>query len=186
VQPPPAVSHRDETCGHGNRPRPRHGIWIRRQRQDHRTDRRKRHDPDQQDGEQEQVGTDELEEFPHRASIGENVRPQQITRLNELEEQLTDLFSEECRPAEWRKAVKEPERKEAWTQKKVALSTVQLIGRIQNVLRDVRRTDSGTGDTQTGETGRTETRNTTADLKRVSPKLRKEAEELLRKHEKVH
>jgi len=108
------------------------------------------------------------------------MRPQQITRLKELEEQLADLFSGECKPEEWREANKDPERREAWMQKKVALATVQLIGRIQNVLRDVRRADSGTA--QIGD----ETGNPPADLKRVSPKLRKDAEALLRKHEKVH
>lgn len=111
------------------------------------------------------------------------MRPQQITRLTELEEQLIDLFSEECKPDEWRAAKAGYSRDEALKQKKVALATMQLVGRVQNTLRDVGR--SGAGD-DPGERARQVAQPAAPDLKRVSPKLRKEAEALLKQHEKIH
>lgn len=114
------------------------------------------------------------------------MRPEQITKLVELEEQLVDLFTFECKPAEWKKAIAEPARKEAHLQKKVALATMQLIGRIQNSLRDLRANDGDTPARGKGgerEDGDDETQST---LKRVPAGLRKEAAALLKKHGKPH
>lgn len=110
------------------------------------------------------------------------MRPEQITKLAELEEQLVDLFTYECKPAAWRAAEKDPQRGEAYKQKKVALSTMQLIGRIQNSLRDLRANESDTPqprrEREDGETAVT--------LKRASTATRKAAEALLKKHGKPH
>lgn len=113
------------------------------------------------------------------------MRPEQITKLVELEEQLVDLFTYECKPAAWRAAEKDPDRGEAYKQKKVALSTMQLIGRIQNSLRDLRASDGDTprGKTSEREDGETDTAVT---LKRVPAGLRKEAQALIKKHGKPH
>lgn len=112
------------------------------------------------------------------------MRPQQIKRLSDLEEQLIDLFSEECKPDEWKKAKEEPARGEAYKQKKVALATMQLVGRVQNTLRDVGRSDRDADDS--GRPVGQDAQPAAPDLKRVSPKLRKEAEALLKQHEKIH
>ena len=112
------------------------------------------------------------------------MRPEQITQLAKIEEQLIDLFAGECKPDEWREARAGSARDEALKQKKVALATMQLVGRVQNTLRDVRRGDGGTDNP--GEMAGQDTPNAAPDLKRVSQKLRKEAEALMKQHEKVH
>jgi hypothetical protein len=71
------------------------------------------------------------------------MRPDQITNLNSIEEQLVDLFKQECTPEEWKKAA---DQKAAYLEKKNASATINLIARIQNVLRDIRREGPSDGD----------------------------------------
>ena len=73
------------------------------------------------------------------------MRPEQITELGQLEEQLIDLFKLECTPKKWREAVSLNDKELAMREKKVALATMQIVGRVQNSLRDVRAGGS-TGD----------------------------------------
>lgn len=111
------------------------------------------------------------------------MRPEQIDTLNSLEEQLVDLFSAECKPAEWRKATAGSARENALREKKVALATMQLVGRIQNSLRYL-RTGDGRGETPDPDRGEREEAQQV--LKRVPAGLRKEAQALLKKHGKPH
>jgi len=73
------------------------------------------------------------------------VRPEQIERLVRLEEQLVDVFGEECQPATWPDTSTAQNRGDRYWFKKNALATLTLVGRIQTVLRDARG-DGGSGE----------------------------------------
>lgn len=71
------------------------------------------------------------------------MRPEQVTSLVALEEQLVDVFADECKPGEWPTMKDVQSRGDRYWHKKNALATLTLVGRIQTVLRDA-RTDGGT------------------------------------------
>ncbi len=73
------------------------------------------------------------------------MRPEQIKRLADIEEQLVDVFAAECKPEEWPTMEDKASRGDRYWHKKNALATLAIVGRIQTVLRDVRAGD-GTGD----------------------------------------
>lgn len=73
------------------------------------------------------------------------MRPEQITRLVEIEEQLLDVFVSECKPKKWPGMTKSEDRGDRYWHKKNALATLTIVGRIQTVLRDA-RTDGGQGE----------------------------------------
>lgn len=110
------------------------------------------------------------------------MRPEQITELGALEEQLIDLFKAECTPAKWRNAVSLNDKEIAMREKKVALATMQIVGRVQNSLRDVRVGGGEQADTKPpADAGDGDEKN--ADIARVE----RNAKALLKKHGiKVH
>jgi len=79
------------------------------------------------------------------------MRPEQITTLVSLEEQLVDVFSAECKPGEWPDMKTAQSRGDRYWHKKNALSTLTLVNRIQTVLRDLRTSEGGTGEQGKGE-----------------------------------
>lgn len=101
------------------------------------------------------------------------MRPEQITTLSSLEEQLVDLFAHECRPKEWRAVKNLDERDAAYKEKKVAMATVQLVGRIQNVLRDLR-------DVELGPKG--ETSDEDDAVEREAARLERQGRAVLKRH----
>lgn len=66
------------------------------------------------------------------------MRPEQIDRLVGLEEQLVDVFTDECKPKAWPGMKDTQSRGDRYWHKKNALATLTLVGRIQTVLRDAR------------------------------------------------
>jgi hypothetical protein len=109
------------------------------------------------------------------------MRPEQVTALVALEEQLVDLFSAECKPGEWPDMKTVQSRGDRYWHKKNALATLTLVGRIQTVLRDA-RTDGGAA----GEEGKGEPRSGDgeASIEREAAALEKQGVALLRRHEK--
>lgn len=75
------------------------------------------------------------------------MRPEQITQLATLEEQLIDVFVKECQPKKWPGMANAGDRGDRYWFKKNALSTLTLAARIQTVLRDG-RADGGAGETK--------------------------------------
>ena len=108
------------------------------------------------------------------------MRPEQITTLNALEEKLVDLFTFECHPEEWRKVKSKEERETAYREKKVAMATVQLVGRIQNVLRDLRDADTGDPKRPPGEG--TPEREPDDLVEREALRLEREGRAVLKRH----
>jgi hypothetical protein len=111
------------------------------------------------------------------------MRPDQITNLNSIEEQLVDLFKQECTPEEWKKAA---DQKAAYLEKKNASATINIIARIQNVLRDVRR--DGVGEESGNSKGEPRAPVDPADeLEREAAALARQGRAVLKKHGvKVH
>lgn len=66
------------------------------------------------------------------------MRPEQVERLAKIEEDLVDIFTTECEPKKWPGMASAQERGDRYWHKKNALSTLQLVNRIQSVLRDAR------------------------------------------------
>lgn len=73
------------------------------------------------------------------------MRPEQVTKLGKIEEDLTDLFITEAQATDWPGMETKEDRGDRYWHKKNALATLTIVGRIQTVLRDI-RTDSGKGD----------------------------------------
>lgn len=71
------------------------------------------------------------------------MRPEQISKLTEIEEQLTDLFISEAEKKKWPGMETAQSRGDRYWHKKNALATLTLVGRIQTVLRDIRTGDGG-------------------------------------------
>lgn len=78
------------------------------------------------------------------------MRPEQVTTLIALEEQLVEVFTEECTPKKWPGMEKAADRGDRYWHKKNALATLTLVGRIQTVLRDARG-DAGAGADEKGK-----------------------------------
>jgi len=109
------------------------------------------------------------------------MRPDQITTLGALEEQLVDLFTYECTPKKWLAVKDIAERDAGYKEKKVALATMQLIGRVQNVLRDLRDIERDPQD----QKDRKEQKNTVKDgdpIEADIARLRKIGNAVLIKH----
>jgi hypothetical protein len=105
------------------------------------------------------------------------MKPEQINELVNLEEQLVDLFKHECTPGKWRAAKTEAEKQQGYRDKKVALATMQLVGRIQNALRETRG-DGGGAEKPNKQTATEPADEMATDVKR----LRKRAASVLKKH----
>lgn len=71
------------------------------------------------------------------------MRPEQITQLSSIEEELTDVFIAECQPKTWPAMVKQKDRGDRYWFKKNALATLSLVGRLQTVLREIKAGDPG-------------------------------------------
>jgi hypothetical protein len=69
------------------------------------------------------------------------VRPDQIKVLTEIEEKLIDVFTTECKPADWPGMENDKKRNERYWVKKNALATLRLVGQIDHLLRDIVRAD---------------------------------------------
>lgn len=78
------------------------------------------------------------------------MRSEQIDRLVAIEEELVDVFTNECKPKAWPTMRDVQSRGDRYWHKKNALATLTLVGRIQTVLRDARG-DGGSG--KEGEPG---------------------------------
>lgn len=103
------------------------------------------------------------------------MRPEQITKLAEIEEQLVDVFVGECKPGEWPTMKDVQSRGDRYWHKKNALATLTLVGRIQTVLREV-RTDGGSETPKPNEEEGDETRQQEAE------RLAKQGIALLERH----
>jgi hypothetical protein len=102
--------------------------------------------------------------------------PEQITKLAAIEEQLVDVFVEECKPEGWPKMEDKESRGDRYWHKKNALATLTIVGRIQTVLRDVRTGgESGAGENPDDDEGE-ETKQQEAE------RLAKQGIELLERH----
>jgi len=73
------------------------------------------------------------------------MRPEQIKQLADIEEQLVDVFVEECKPEGWPMMEDKESRGDRYWHKKNAIATLTIVGRIQTVLRDVRTTEGDSG-----------------------------------------
>ena len=71
------------------------------------------------------------------------MRPEQVTKLADLEEKLTDLYAVECTPDKWKAAQTQglAAKEQAYRDKRNALATLQHINKIQTVLREIRTND---------------------------------------------
>ena len=74
------------------------------------------------------------------------MRPEQVTKLAEIEEHLVDLFITEAESAKWPGMETKEARGDRYWHKKNALATLTVVTRIQTVLREIRTGDeSGKG-----------------------------------------
>lgn len=105
------------------------------------------------------------------------MRPEQIAKLTEIEEQLVDIFTTEAKVAEWPDMKTAQSRGDRYWHKKNALATLTLVGRIQTVLRDI-RTGEGGGEKER-EPGEAEPART---IEQEAAALEKQGVALLRKH----
>jgi hypothetical protein len=113
------------------------------------------------------------------------MRPEQITTLSGLEEQLVDLFAHECTPRKWIQAKDPAERDAGYKEKKVALATVQLIGRIQNVLRDLRDAEPVEPKDKKGPKANLREEPEDDAIEREAARLEREGRAVLRRHGKA-
>lgn len=107
------------------------------------------------------------------------MRPEQITRLSEIEEALTDIFIAESQVKKWPGMKTAAERGDRYWHKKNALATLTLVGRIQTVLRDIR-----TGDGGEKKPGADTPPEEPESLEAEAARLEKQGVALLRKHGK--
>lgn len=109
------------------------------------------------------------------------MRPEQVTSLVALEEELVDVFAKECKPAEWPGMDSKDDRGDRYWHKKNALATLTLVGRIQTVLRDA-RTDGGTE--QTGKSDAPDQDADEVSIEKEAAALEKQGVALLKRHAK--
>lgn len=105
------------------------------------------------------------------------MRPEQISRLTEIEEQLVDIFVVEAETKKWPGMDTPQSRGDRYWHKKNALATLTLVGRIQTVLRDI-RTSEGGGDKEKSA-GEVEPERS---IEQEAAALEKQGVALLRKH----
>lgn len=108
------------------------------------------------------------------------MRPEQIQKLTELEEQLVDVFAEECKPEEWPGMKDQQARGDRFWFKKNALATLAIVGRIQTVLREI-RVDGGTEQPGKGDPSRDLDEES---IEQEAARLEKQGVALLKKHAK--
>lgn len=113
------------------------------------------------------------------------MKPEQVTRLSEIETELVDIFVEECKPAKWPGMKDAAERGDRYWHKKNALATLTLVGRIQTVLRDARGDGSGSADQGGQQPQRPDgERDGEESIEQEARRLEKQGVAVLRKHEK--
>ncbi len=66
------------------------------------------------------------------------MRPEHIKELAQIEEQLVEVFQGECKPDEWPGMGTVQDRADRYWHKKNALATLNLVARIQTVVRDAK------------------------------------------------
>lgn len=71
------------------------------------------------------------------------MRPEQVTKLAAIEEELIDVFVSECKPGKWPGMKDVKDRGDRYWHKKNALATLTLAARIQTVLREINVGDRG-------------------------------------------
>lgn len=113
------------------------------------------------------------------------MRADQITQLSTIEEQLVDLFVQECKTEGWPGMERDKDRGDRYWHKKNALATLNIVARIQNVLRDVRRGDGAEpGD---GKRAAAETLEENGDsIEREAAALMKAGRSVLKRHGVKH
>ena len=109
------------------------------------------------------------------------LRPEQINRLVAIEEELVDVYIEECQPKKWPDTSNAQNRGDRYWFKKNALATLTLVGRIQTVLRDARGDGSGAGEQKDPPPGQLDP---AEDIEQEAARLEKQGVALLRKHAK--
>lgn len=111
------------------------------------------------------------------------MRPEQVERLAKIEEELVDIFTTECQPKKWPGMESSQERGDRYWHKKNALSTLQLVNRIQSVLRDA-RPEGGAGDGGKAEPRPDDEGRDPADIEREAAALEKKGVAILKRHAK--
>lgn len=111
------------------------------------------------------------------------MRPEQVERLAKIEEDLVDIFTTECEPKKWPGMASVQERGDRYWHKKNALATLQLVGRIQTVLRDA-RPDSGAGEAPKGDLRPDGEGRDPDEIEREAAALEKKGVAILKRHAK--
>lgn len=111
------------------------------------------------------------------------MRPEQVTKLADLEEKLTDLYTEECTPEKWKFAFTQgaAARDQALKDKRNALATLQHINKIQTVLREIRTNDPPADGPKTAAKGE---QRETDDVAREAAELERRGAAVLKRHGK--
>lgn len=71
------------------------------------------------------------------------MRPEQVTKLASIEEELIDVFVGECEAKKWPGMEDVKDRGDRYWHKKNALATLNIVARIQTVLRETQAGDKG-------------------------------------------
>lgn len=103
------------------------------------------------------------------------MKPSQLDKLAALESELTDVFLEECKPAEWPALDTQQGRGDRYWIKKNARATLVLIGQIDRLIADNRARGESDPRQPDGED----------EIEREARELEKRGRAVLKKHGKA-